>query len=220
MTQVNLNSPVLKKVVSYLAFALIVHLFLGWFGGCSSDPKKEDVQTVTIPEVSGKFEPQKPKSKPLEWPNKDQKKPIIKWKDKEIHIENPVNIELAHQYVKAKDSIERLNLYLKSIQISSFSSKFEDENILINMNGIVRGEVQEITPSYTIKPRKAEIKPKQTVFRLLVGAEVGSSIITPKLNIKANLMLQNKHGDIISGSYDTNQVYWIGFHKSIFNIKR
>jgi len=163
---------------------------------------------------------QKPKHIPVKWPEKDQKKPIIKWKDKEIIVENPLNTELVEQYVKAKDSIERLNLYLKSIQLNSFSSKFEDDNLLLNINGTVRGEVQEITPSYTIKKREVEVKTKETVFRLLAGAEVGSSIIVPKLNFKANLMFQNRKGDIISGSYDTNQTVWLGYNKSIFNIKR
>jgi len=220
MKQVNLNSPILQKVVSYLVFALIVHMILVWFGTCSPDPIKPTAQKVTVPAISGKFEPQKPKHIPVKGPEKDQKKPIIKWKDKEVIVENPLNTELVEQYVKAKDSIERLNLYLKSIKLNSFSSKFEDENLLLNLNGTVRGEVQEITPSYTIKKREVEIKPKETVFRLLAGAEVGSSIIVPKLNFKANLMFQNRKGDVISGSYDTDQTVWIGYNKSIFNIKR
>ena len=223
MKQVNLNSPILRKVVSYLVFALIVHMILVWFGTCSSNPKKEDTKIVTVQAISGKFEPQKPKSKPLDikhGPVKDVNS------NGAIYIENPLNKKLDEEnkklksdYLKMSDSLKS-KAYDKAIQLNSFSSKFEDENLLLNFNGTVRGEVQEIIPSYTIKKRDIEIKPKETVFRLLAGAEVGSSIIVPKLNFKANLMFQNRKGDVISGSYDTNQTVWIGYNKSIFNIKR
>lgn len=220
MIQINPRSPVFIQFVKYAAIAILAVFIFNWFKGCSPDPIKPNTQKIIIPEISGKFDPQKPKHIPVKGLEKDQKNPIIKWKDKEVIVENPLNTELVEQYVKAKDSIERLNLYLKSIQLNSFSSKFEDENLLLNINGIVRGEVQEITPSWTIKKHEAEVKTKETVFRMLAGAEVGSSIITPKLNFKANLMFQNRKGNVISGSYDTNQTVWIGYNKSIFNIKR
>ena len=97
-----------------------------------------------------------------------------------------------------------------------------DDNLLLNIDGIVQGEVKEITPSYTIKPKKVEVqvKPKETVFRLLGGLEVGNNTKLDGFAAKANLMLQNKKGNIISGSFDTNQTIWIGYNFSIFDIKR
>jgi len=220
MIQLNPRSPVFIQFVKYAAVAILTVLIFNWFKGCSPDPIKPTTQKVIVPAISGKFEP---KSKPIDikhGPIKESKK------DGFVYIKNPLNEKLLAEneklkadYAKMSDSLKS-KAYDKAIQLNSFSSKFEDENLLLNLNGTVRGEVQEITPSYTIKKREVETKTKETVFRLLAGAEIGSSIITPKLNFKANLMFQNRKGNIISGSYDTNQTVWIGYNKSIFNIKR
>lgn len=218
--QINLLDPRIKELFKCLGWPL---LFIAlWFNGCSGNQKTETITKVTVPAVVGKFESKKPDHTPAEWPKKDQEKPIIKWKDKEIRIENPVNIELVKQYVKAKDSIERLNLYLKSIELKRFSSKFEDDNLLLDINGIVQGEVQEITPSYTIKEKTIPvlIKQKETVFRLLGGLEIGNNIKLDDFGVKANLMFQNRKGNIFSSSFDTSQTIWIGYNFSIFDIKR
>jgi len=221
MKQINLRSPIITQLIKYAVVAVLAILIFNWFGKCSSGSGEK--QKVIVPAISEKFEPKKPDSKPLEI----IQRPINQVKkDGIVYIHNPLNEKLAREndslkanYAIISDSLKSKE-YFKAIELNSFSTKFEDDNLLLNINGTIRGEVQEITPSYTIKERKIDIVPKQTVFRLLAGAEIGSSIITPKLNIKANLMLQNKRGDIISGSYDTNQIYWIGFNKSIFNIKR
>jgi hypothetical protein len=223
MEQINLRSPLLITALKYIAFALIFHFALGWFNGCSSGTKKEDTQTVTIPAISATFKPQKPISKPLE-----VKQTTIKEVKKYglVYVENPLNKKLLEENEKLKSDYSKMSdslkskTYYKAIELKSFHSKFEDDNLLLNFNGIVRGEVQEITPSYTIKKREVDIKPKETVFRLLAGLETGVSIDRPKLNFKANLMFQNRKGDIISGSFDTNNTAWIGYNKSIFNIKR
>lgn len=223
MIQINPRSPVFIQFVKYAAVAILAILIFNWFKSCSHDPIKPTTQKVIVPAILGKFEPKKPVSKPLEIKQTPIKEPK---KGSTVYKENPLNKKLAAEneklksdYLKMSDSLKS-KAYDKAIQLNSFSSKFEDDNLLLSINGTVRGEVQEITPSYTIKKREVEIKPKETVFRLLAGAEVGSSIIVPKLNFKANLMFQNRKGDIISGSYDTNQTVWIGYNKSIFNIKR
>jgi hypothetical protein len=203
-----------KESLKYLGW-LLLFIFL-WLKGCSNESKQ--TTKVKTPEVKGVFETKKPEHIPAEWPKKDQEKPIIQWKDKEIPVENPVNIELAQKYVMAKDSIERLNLYLKAIQLNKFSSNFEDENLSLNINGIVRGEVQEITPNYTIKAK--EIPQKETTFRLLSGIELGNNTKLDNFSVKGNLMFQNRKGNIISTSFDTQQTIWVGYNFSIFSIKK
>ena len=223
MIQVNPRSPAFIQFLKYAVVAILAILIFNWFKGCSSGPVKPNTQTVIIPEKKGQFEPQKPESKTLEI----KQTPINEVKkDGTVYISNPLNEKLLQENDKLKSDYSKMSdslkskAYEKAIKLNSFSSKFENDDILLNINGTVRGEVQEITPSYTIKSQKVEVPVKQTVFRLLAGAEIGSSIITPKLNFKANLMFQNRKGDIISGSYDTNQTIWIGYNKSIFNIKR
>lgn len=223
MIQINPRSPALKQFLKYFVVAVLSILIFNWFKGCKSGPKKAETQTVTIPKVSGKFEPKKPESKPIEIiqnPINEVKK------DGTVYVPNPLNEKLLMENEKLKSDYSKMSdslkskTYEKAIELNSFSSRFEDDNLLLNINGVVRGEVEEITPSYTIKERKVEITPKKTVFRLLAGAEIGSSIIAPKLNFKGNLMFQNRKGDIISTSYDTNKNVWVGYNKSIFNIKR
>lgn len=220
MIQINPRSPVVIQILKYVAVAVLAILIFSWFKSCSS-PTVPKTQTVIVPEIKGELKPQKPESKPIEENLKNEIK-----KDGLVYVKNPLNDillkeneKLKADYLKMSDSL-KFKAFEKSIELNTFSSKFEDDNLLININGIVRGEVQEITPSYTIKERKFEVTVKQTVFRLLGGVEIGSSIIAPKLNVKANLMFQNRKGDIISGSYDANQNVWIGYNKSIFNIKR
>jgi hypothetical protein len=217
---INLYNPLIKEFFKYLGWPL---LFIAlWFNGCSDDNKSLVTETVTFPKTEGNFEAKKPVNTPAKWPEKDQKKPLIKWKEKEILVENPINMELANNYVMAKDSIERLKLYIKSIQLNKFSTKFEDDNLTLNIDGIVQGEVKEITPSYVIKAKEIpiQIKQKETVFRLLGGIEVGNNTQLNDFKVKANLMFQNRKGNIISGSLDTQQTIWLGYNVSIFNVKR
>lgn len=222
MVQINLNSPWIK-IIKYLIFGIIFHLVLGWFTKCSSDKKIDHVDKIVIPAQSGSFESKKPDSRLLEI--KEYLKNEMK-KDGTIYVPNPLNKKLIAEndslkivFSKMSDSL-KLKAYDKAIELNSFSSRFEDKFMILDINGTVRGEVQEITPSYTRKEFEIESKQQETVFRLLAGAEIGSSINLPKLNFKGNLMFQNRKGDIISGSYDTNKNVWIGYNKSIFNIKK
>jgi hypothetical protein len=51
-------------------------------------------------------------------------------------------------------SIKQL-LFGTAIKLNKFSTKFEDDNLLLNIDGVVQGEVQEVTPSYTIKKKRS-----------------------------------------------------------------
>lgn len=217
MKQINLQSPLLKEFLKYLGWILLFVVL--WFRGCSHNEKSTVTAKVTVPEVKGKFEAKKPVNNPI-----GQKVSKVKTN----YIKNPIepkllaeNEKLKQDFAKANDSIKKLQ-FAKAVQLNEFSSDFEDENVVININGIVQGEVKEITPNYTIKEKKVEVpvKPKETVFRLLGGLELGNNTKLDGFAAKANLMLQNKKGNIISGSFDTNQTIWIGYNFSIFDIKR
>lgn len=221
MKQINLQSPLLKEFLKYLGWILLFAVL--WFRGCSSTPATPKLTKVIVPEVKGKFEVKKPVSVKIESFSRHRED------DKNIYIENEIdqkliteNEKLKQDFAKEKDSLKRIIAYNKAVQLNKFSSDFEDDNILINIEGIVQGEVKEITPGYKIKEKKVEVlvKPKETVFRLLGGMELGNNTKLDGFAAKANLMLQNKKGNIISGSFDTNQTIWIGYNFSIFDIKR
>lgn len=218
---INLYQILWKEFLKYLGWILLF-VFL-WFRGCSGITPATQTAKVIVPEVKAKFEAKKPVHEAIS---------SIKERTatgKEIlQVENPIykkliseNEKLKSEYAKANDSIKQLS-FNKAIQLNKFSTKFEDENVVLNINGVVQGEVKEITPNYTIKERKMEVpvKAKETMFRLLGGLELGNNRQFDNFTAKANLMLQNKKGNIISGSFDTNQNVWIGYHFSIFNIKK
>lgn len=218
MKPINLQLPFIKEAFKYLGWVLLFVVL--WFKGCSATEKSTVTAKVIVPEVKGKFEPKKPVNTPI-----GQKVS----KGETVFIDNPIdplllaeNEKLKSDFAKEKDSLKRIIAYDKAVKLNKFSSDFEDDNVVINIEGIVQGEVKEITPGYKIKEKKIEVqvKPKETVFRLLAGLEVGNNTKLDRFSAKANLMLQNKKGNIISGSFDTNQNIWIGYSFSIFDIKR
>jgi hypothetical protein len=216
---INLYHPLWKEFLKYLGWILLF-VFL-WFRGCSATTPTPKTAKVIVPEVKAKFESKKPVHEPV----------VIKANSPQIKIStepNPLvqklvkeNERLVQDFAKANDSIKQLS-FNKAIQLNKFSTKFEDENVVLNINGVVQGEVKEITPNYTIKERKMEVpvKQKETVFRLLGGLELGNNTQLDAFKVKANLMFQNKKGNIISGSFDTNQTIWVGYNISIFDIKK
>lgn len=225
MKQINLFTPFWAVFLKYLAFFAVGFFVAIWFRGCSGTTPTPQIVKVTVPEVKGTFEAKKPVHEPIVI---NANKTANVQKGKTIYKKNPIdkkliaeNEKLKSDFAKANDSIKQLS-FNKAIQLSKFSTKFEDEDIVLNINGIVQGEVKEITPNYIIKEKKIEVpvKQKETVFRLLGGLELGNNTQLDDFKVKANLMFQNRKGNIISGSFDTNQTVWVGYNISIFDIKK
>ena len=222
---INLYYPLWKELLKYLGWILLF-VFL-WFRGCSGTTPTTQTAKVIIPEVKAKFEAKKPVHEAIEMakerPEKALKNNINKPSTTDIaYIEMAKeNEKLKRDFAKA-DSATKDVIFEKVATLNKFSSNFEDENIIINIDGIVQGEVKEITPNYTIKEKKIEvpIRQKETVFRVLGGLELGNNTQLDAFKVKANLMFQNRKGNIISGSFDTNQTIWVGYNVSIFDVKR
>ena len=229
MTQINLQSPYIKEFMKYLGWILLFIVL--WFKGCSGSTPTPQIAKVIVPEVKGTFQAKNPvhqavliKANSPQLKNSVVKDYLTTGKEN-LQVENPIdknliaeNEKLKNDFAKANDCIKKLS-FNKAIQLNKFSTNFEDENIIINVNGVVQGEVKEITPNYTLKP-KEQPKPKETVFRLLGGLELGNTVKLDNFTVKANLKFQNRKGNIISGSFDTNETIWIGYNWSIFSIKR
>lgn len=218
-------SDLFKGILKYIGW---IFFFVSlWFKGCS-EPDNESVQRqeVIVPKKEAAFTSKKPNHELL-LPKKNSEKSRNSIVDKKLILTkelielNKKNKESIEFFEKANDSLKK-EIYKNSIVFNNFSTTFEDDNITLNINGIVKGEVQEITPSYVIKEKKisVEVNPKKTVFRLLAGIEVGNSINVDNFSAKANLIFQNRNGNIISASIDTNNTIWVGYNISIFNVKR
>lgn len=212
MFQINLHW-INKKNIPYLIIA--VFLVIIWLQN-SCEPNIQTVE-VKVPEVKGSFKPVKPIHDTIKI-----EKTIVKWKEKEIEIENPINMEIFNKYTRAKDSLERLAILLKAIEIKKFSKEFEDDDISITANGTVQGEVKDIGFDYTIKERTVEAEvpsSKETVFRLLGAIEMGNTKQFDSFVMKANLEFENRKGNSFTTGFDTEQRIWLGYKFKIFQIK-
>ncbi|MDI6034601.1 hypothetical protein QLS91_16090 [Flavobacterium sp. LB2P84] len=228
--KINLNSPLLKEFFKYLSVFIIGVLVASWFRGCSGSTTTPQIAKFIIPEVEAKFEPKKPVHEPI-------KKAVVKdylttEKSKTVFVENPINKKLIIEnenlktvFAKETDSLKKVIAYNKAIQLNKFSTKFEDENLVLNIDGVVQGEVKEITPNYTVKAKKVEVpvKVKETVFRVLVGGSFGLNKELNQAAYQLDLNFQNRKGNIISAEYlkiGSQEFGMVGYKHSIINIKR
>lgn len=205
--------------LDYWKNVLIVVLAFLLYKSCSRSEIPNSLAKVIVPETKGSFVPKKPTAIPI---RQNLSNGTI------ITIENEIdakllaeNTSLKADFAKANDSLKKLQ-FAKAIELNKFSTTFEDANLLINIDGIVQGEVKEITPSYIWKKQEVEVpvKNKETVLRLLGGLEIGNNIQLSNPIFKANLGVQNRKGNVITGSYDSNKNIYVGYQFSIFNIRR
>lgn len=201
------------KNLPYLIIGVLVLII--WLQN-SCEPQPQTV-AVTVPETNGSFAPVKPVHDTIKI-----KQTVVKWKDRQIEIENPINMQLFESYTKAKDSMQRLAILLKAIEIKKFTKDFEDEFLQVTASGTVQGEVQTIGFDYTIKERTVEAEvpsSKATVFRFNGGVEMGNTKQFDDFVMKANLEFQNKKGNSLTTGFDTQQRIWLGYKFKIFEIK-
>ena len=214
--QINLLDSRIKTFIkSYLGW--ILFFLMVWLNAGAG--KEIKTVKVIVPTVTGKLESKKPELKPLEI----KQEPIVK-KDGLVYKENPFNIILAEENTKLKADYSRMSdslkskAYDKAIELNTFSYKSEDKYLKLTIDGIVRGEVSEITPSYTIKEQESEVfvKEKLPGLKVLGGVEVGNTKTLDDLSFKGSILFQNRKGNIISAGYDTDNKIWLGYYRSIF----
>ncbi len=222
-----IDTAILKSLFfDYWKNIVIIVLLFFVFRSCQGNEESTVTAKVIVPEVKGTFDSKKPVHEAIS-PKKERTAT-----GKEIlQVENPIdkkliaeNEKLKKDFAKANDSIKQLS-FNKAIQLNKFSTKFEDENLVLNIDGIVQGEVKEITPNYKIKEKKIEVpvKVKETVFRVLAGGAIG---LNKELNQSAyqfDLNFQNRKGNMFSAEYlkiGSQEFGMIGYKHLIINIKR
>jgi hypothetical protein len=84
----------------------------------------------------------------------------------------------------ANDSIKLLGKAVKAKL-----NLFEDDNLLLNIDGVVQGEVQEVTPA--TKEKEVQLSKRNGIASF--GGWRNTQTITPAA--KANLLFQNKKSD-------------------------
>lgn len=128
-------------------------------------------------------------------------------------------------YEKAKDSLEKKELYLEAIKINKYKDTIVDnDDITIKGEATTRGTLLNYSVDYTLKEKNItytpEVVTKLPKLSVGFGVEAGVPLI-PQSNfvVKANLDLMNSKGNKINFSYDTEQRVWFGFTKTFRLIK-
>jgi hypothetical protein len=219
--QINLFQINYKKILLYLGW--ILFFLCLWFKGCNSHNEKS---SVTIKEITKTLPPDTVvKNVPInieKW-YKDQKaENKLKSDIKEMYsrlLNYQEETEWMQEEFAHKDSLQKAELYRLATALKSFESNFEDEYLKLKINGILAGgEVKEITPTYTLKERKANVP--QTRFRLLAGVGIANTPTFDKPLFNANLGFQNAKGNVLRFGYDSEQRITVGYDFSIFSIKK
>lgn len=201
----------MKNTIPYIIIAVLIILL--WQKSCTG---KDEPVVINVPEKRGSF-PEVFNPDPIVI---DRPYEVIKWKTETIEVQNPVNRELIIAYQLATDSLQRLKLYAEAIGEQDYHIPYEDSLIKTDSYIKSQGKVLSFKQDYIIKEQKIPYRPKETVLRLLGGFEAGNTIQLNGFSAKANIMLQNRKGNILSAGYDTNERIWIGYNFSIFNIRK
>ena len=106
-----------------LVIILLIIIFL--MNSCEQEINVKD-NYIVVKEKTGYFEVKKPIA------IKGVGYTFVTPKGDTIYLENPLDKELESEYLKAKDSIAKLELYLKAIQKRTYKDSLEDKNIKID----------------------------------------------------------------------------------------
>ena len=215
-----------KSLIGAIGLAVFI-VILFFFKGCGGNGEK--TVPVKLPKVKGKLEAVKPEQIVIS----DKKSANLQKafgqnlskKEREFLLAEiskllAENGKLEQEFMNANDSLMQV-IYSKAIELKYFNHKWDNDTISATVKGIVRGEIQNIALDYTIKSRTVEVpKPKEVVFRMLGGVEVGNTAQFNDFRVKANVGFQNRSGAIISVGADTEQRFYLGYTVPIFTIKR
>ena len=193
-----------------ILLVVLIIIFLGNYFKKEPVPVPAEV-TVTIPESSG--------TSGVRTIEKIIQIPVIS-REREYLVDKVYY----DKYMQAKDSLEKLNLHVESIQIKEYKDTLINNNeIIIESYAKTRGSLLEQKIDYTIKEKPFSYKPvcikERPRLTLLPTLEFGLNKEDLSANFKGGFGLQNKVGDIISLSTDTKGYIYIGYSKSLTILK-
>ncbi len=210
MINFNKHIATLYIIIGLLLFSLFLQR------SCNNNINKTNT-VITIPQKDGTFV----KTKPHEIKYDTIIKDTIIYKDQKIIIDN-TDKNIIKNYLTAKDSIAKLNVILNAAKIRKYKDTFDNDDITLTIESETTGTLNWIKPSYIIKEKtiSAPIINKKTVFALYGGIEISNNLKFSNPNIKVDIGIQNKKGDIFTGGYDINQNIYIGYKKQLINIRK
>lgn len=187
--------------VKYGGYIIAIILLLLLLKNCNSEPQIiEKKFTIKVPQTVKVFE----KSKPIH----TNLTKIVKSEFEQQEINR-----ILKEWDSDKKEFEYLTDSLKNIKYEKvtepkeYFSKFEDKFSILEISGIVKGEIVNIKPKITIKERKIDtvVKIKKRKLNVDIGTEINNDF-----TVKGNLQINN-----FTVGYDTNKNYWIGYKLKI-----
>jgi hypothetical protein len=203
------------KKINYLTWlGWVLFIALLFFRGCNPEPQFAEKIKIQTKEVKGKT--------------------IIKTNIVHVPITKKVrdtagtgfyvaqidklfeeNNQMQLEFMKM-DSVAKIQAYNKAIEINAFKEQFSDNYIDAYVSGNVAGEVKEMRFDYTIKAQNITTDAPKPKNHLYLGVNVANTIQLNKPLFSAGLGLQNKRGNILNFSFDTEKRIGIGYSKKLF----
>jgi hypothetical protein len=126
---------------------------------------------------------------------------IIKIAGKEIEVENPVNLELAKNFIKQTDSINKLNLYLEAISEKEQIRTFDKDGVTVDVKTKTRGDILNQSITVSIKEQKTEVPKKLDNFGFLVTSGLIQNQTNKNINFEAGVGVRiKKTGILVKGN--------------------
>jgi hypothetical protein len=125
------------------------------------------------------------------------------------------NNQMQLEFMKM-DSIAKIQAYAKATELNDFKQPFEDKYINAYVSGKVFGNVKEMRFDYTLKPQTITTDAPKSKNHLYLGINVANTIQLNKPLFSAGLGIQNKKGNILNFSFDTEKRIGFGYSKKIF----
>lgn len=195
------------KVDTTKILLIIIILFLGWHTFIKTEPQPEPVPvTITIPETSGT-------TGKVTFEEVDKDTVYLKGNTEYIEVDKGYK-EL---YEKAKDSLEKTELYYEAIKIREYDSTIVDnDDITIMGTARTRGSLLDYSVDYTIKEKEHTYTPEVITQLPRLTAGIGGELTIPTMvgspfELRAKVSLMNQKGHEINLGYDTGNRFSVGY---------
>jgi hypothetical protein len=204
-----------NKRINYLTWLGWVLLFIVlFFRGCEPKPQTAEKIKVVTKEIKGSIvTKEKVINVPIIRTIKDTAGTgfYVNQIDKLFEENNKMQLEFLKM-----DSLQQIQAYNKAIEINAFKQTFDDNYINAQVSGEVMGNVKQMRLDYTIKPQELKVDAPKPKNNLYLGVNVANTLLLNKPLFSAGLGIQNKKGNILNFSFDTEKRIGIGYYKKLF----
>jgi hypothetical protein len=120
-----------------------------------------------------------------------------------------------HQYLTAKDSLQRLNLYLAAITIQEYNQNFKDSTQSIDVWTRTRGSILGQTVNYKIFEHQITTTDTIELPKARRTLHIGFETST-ELDLKASLIYTNRKKTIYSVGVNQDKAIFVGIAIPLF----